>query len=84
MLKNAESEYGQKQSFMDKWGVWVFSLIGLIIAIAGFSYLISQMGEVANQLTSTLAAQERIIEPLNNILGKIDSMCNGGTGIKLA
>jgi len=84
MLKNATDEYGAKATFMDKYGVWIFSLIWVIIGIAGASYLISQMGEVANQLTSGLQAQGDTIEVLNQIIGKLDTMCSGGSGIAQA
>ena len=80
MLKNAESEYGPQKSFMDKWGVWVFSIIGLIIAIAGASYLISQMGDVANSLSSALGANQKVVESLSQIVGRMDSLANGGSG----
>lgn len=81
MLKNAEKEYGAKQSFMDKWGTWIFSLIWLIIGIAGASYLISQMGEIANGLAATTAALEKVVDPITQALGHVDSMCNGGSGL---
>jgi len=81
MLKNAESEYGPKKSFMDKWGVWVFSLIGLIIAIAGFSYLISQIGGIAQEIIAGLKVNQEVVEALTKILGQMDSMCNGGSGL---
>jgi hypothetical protein len=84
MLKQAQEEYGPKQSFMDKWGVWVFSIIWVILGIAGASYLISQLGEVANQLTSGLNVQGETIKILNEILGRLDTMCSGGSGLKTA
>jgi len=84
MLKNAESEYGTKQSFMDKYGVWIFTIVWVIIGIAGASYLISQMGEVANGLATTAAKFQEVVDPLKEILGHMDSMCNGGTGIASA
>jgi hypothetical protein len=81
MLKNAEKEYGPKQSFMDKWGVWIFSLLGLIIGIAGFAYLIDQMGQVAGSLSNALDANTKTAEVINTALAHVDSLCNGGTGI---
>lgn len=84
LLKNASDEYGPKQNFMDKYGVWIFSLIWVIIGIAGASYLISQMGEVANQLTSGLSSQKETIDVLNQIIGRLDTMCSGGQGIASA
>lgn len=81
MLKNAEKEYGDKKSFMDKWGTWIFSIIWLIIGIAGASYLISQMGGIANQLAAATDKLGIAIERIGTVVGHLDSMTNGGSGL---
>ena len=59
MLKNAEKEYGKVESWMDKWGKWIFSIVLIIILIAGASYIVSQMGDIAAaQATTTTAIGE--------------------------
>lgn len=81
MLKNAEKEYGAVESWMDKWGKWVFSIILIIIGIAGASYIVSQMGDIANSLSATAKQFGGVAEQMTTALGHLDSMCNGGTGI---
>jgi hypothetical protein len=81
MLKNAEKEYGPKQSFMDKWGTWIFSIIWLIIGIAGASYLISQMGGIANNLTLTSEKLGLAVEKIATVVGQLDIMSTGGSGL---
>lgn len=84
MLKNAEKEYGPKQSFMDKWGVWIFSFLMMIVMIAGASYLIDQMGKVAGALASASTEFAKVAEPIQRALGHVDSICQGGTGLTQA
>ena len=81
MRRNAKEDYGAKQSFMDKWGVWMFSILWLIIGIAGASYLIDQMGDIASQLASAASAFSETAEPIQRALGHVDSICQGGTGL---
>lgn len=81
MRRNAAEQYGPKPSFMDKWGSWVFSLVWLIVGIAGASYLITQMGDIANSLSSTTQALSNVAEPIKQALGHVDSICQGGTGL---
>ena len=81
MRRNAKEDYGQKQSFMDKWGTWIFSLLWLIIGIAGASYLIDQMGDIASQLAGAAAEFAKVAEPIQRALGHVDSICQGGTGL---
>jgi len=81
MLKNAEKEYGPKQSFMDKWGTWIFSLIWLIIGIAGASYLISQMGNIANAQAGITTQLGSAVDKIATVVGQLDVMSNGGSGI---
>lgn len=81
MLKNAEKEYGKIESWMDKWGKWVFSIIFVIIVIAGLSYVVSQMGDIANAQAATTAQIGEVAEKIAASLGHMDSMCNGGSGL---
>jgi len=81
MLKNAEKEYGPKQSFMDKWGSYIFNILGLIIFFFGAAYLISQMGDVAEMLTSAIDKFSSIVDPVKEALARVDNICNSGSGI---
>lgn len=81
MLKNAEKEYGKIESWMDKWGKWVFSIILIIIGIAGASYIVSQMGDIASGLATTQAEITKAIAEITKSVGYMDSICNGGSGL---
>ena len=81
MLKNAEKEYGKIESWMDKWGKWVFSIILVIIGIAGASYIVSQMGDIAQSQALLTKETANLVEKMSTMAGHFDSMCNGGTGL---
>jgi hypothetical protein len=81
LLKNAEKEYGPKQSFMDKWGTWIFSLVGMIIFFFGAAYLIEQMGGVANSLAGATTEFAKVVDPIKEALAHVDSICNNGSGL---
>ena len=81
--KNITERY-RKIGFMEKYGVMVFSFIFLLLMFGGLWFLIDQIGELLNQSTSTVAAAEKLIEPISTIASKLDSICSGGSGISSA
>lgn len=84
MLKEAEKEYGDKPKWWDKWGTWVFSILMAIILLAGMSYIIDQISEVAKTLSSSMIEFAKVSEPIQRALGHVDAICQGGTGLSQA
>lgn len=81
MLMNAEKEYGEKPSWMDKWGKWVFSIILLIIGIAGASYIVSQIGNIANANAEVTKQIGVAIKDIGSMVARLDIMQTGGSGL---
>lgn len=52
-LKQNKDEFGQKKGLFEKYGVWVVSILVILIIIAGFVYIIKEIGGVADSLAST-------------------------------
>lgn len=52
-LKEADKEYGPKKSFMEKYGVYIFSFIIVIVLVFAGAYLVEQMGNIATSLSTT-------------------------------
>lgn len=84
LRRNAKEDYGQQQSFMDKYGSWVLGSITLIIMFAGLSFLIAQMGDVAKILSQAAVASGELNQPITEALARVDSICAGGPGITQA
>ena len=84
MRKNAAENYGPKQTFMDKYGSWVFGGITLVVIFVGLYFCFEQLG---NGLSTLAAATERLAdaqEPTTKALAYVDTICSGGTGISPA
>jgi len=81
MRKNAAENYGPKQSWFDKHGVWVMGGITLVVIFVGLYFCFEQLG---NGLSTLAAATDRLTEaqePTIKALGYVDTICSGGTGI---
>jgi len=81
--KNITERY-RKVGFMEKYGMMVFSMVFILLMFGGLWFLIDQIGELLNQATSTVAAAEKLITPLETIASKLDSIYSGGSGITSA
>ena len=81
--KNITERY-RKIGFMEKYGVLVVSIIGVVIIFGGLWFLIDQIGELINQASATVKASGEVIKPLEKLISKMDSMYSGGSGISSA
>jgi len=81
MLKNAEKEYGPKQTFMDKWGSYIFNILGMVVFFFGAAYLIDQMGGVAEALAKATGEFAKVVDPIKEALARVDSICTQGSGL---
>jgi len=78
--KNAEERY-RKIGFMEKYGTMILLGIYMIGFFIGTWFLLDQLGEIASQLISSLDANQKVVETLSNIVGQLDIINNGGSGI---
>jgi len=81
MRKNAAENYGPQITFMDRYGSWILGGVTLIILMAGGWFLIEQMGNTAQALTSATSEFSKVVEPITRALAHVDSICSGGSGI---
>lgn len=81
LRRNAQDDYGADKTFMDKYGTWVMGAITMVIMFAGLSFLIAQMGDVAQILATSAKASAELNEPITRALAHVDAICSGGTGI---
>jgi len=80
--KNIAERY-KKVGFMEKYGVIMFSGLFIVVMIVAMWLLLDQIGELIGQATQSVEASKSIIEPLSNLVSKLDSTC-GGSGISPA
>tara|TARA_R100001530_G_scaffold6776_1_gene7722 strand:+ start:115 stop:807 length:693 start_codon:yes stop_codon:yes gene_type:complete len=78
--KNIQERYN-KTSFMDKYGSWIMGGVMMLIFLGGMFFILDQIGNLLGEATSAVAAVERLVEPIQQALGKVDSICSGGSGI---
>jgi len=84
MRRNTAENYGKKETFMDKYGSWVFGGVTIFILIFGIWFLLDKMGDIATQLAGASNAFAQTAEPIQQALARVDSICSGGTGIQPA
>jgi len=76
--------YG-KQSFMEKYGTYVISLLLLVVLLAGMWFIVGKVGDSTAALTATAATNERVVELLGNVLQQTDNIqtgiTNSGSGL---
>ena len=78
--KNIQERY-KKTSFMEKYGAILMNGVFLLIMIIALWMLINQIGDLMGSAQATVETSKGIIEPLSNLISKLDSMYSGGTGI---
>lgn len=78
--KNITERY-RKTGFMEKYGVMLINGIFLIIMGGMVWLMIDQVGGLIQQSTATQEVIQKALEHSNEILGKIDSVGAGGSGI---
>lgn len=77
--KNITERY-KKQNWMEKYGTILMNSIFLIVMLVGLWFLIDKLVNAATLFSQSLDATNRVLESLQNILGKMDTMCAGGSG----
>jgi len=78
--KNIEKNYN-RQKFMEKYGVVIMNSIFLLIMLAGLWLLIDKIAGLVRDLGPLIDASRLTSEKLANILGSLDNICSGGSGI---
>jgi hypothetical protein len=81
MRKNAQENYGPKQTFMDKYGTWILGGITMIVFFIGAYFIVEQMGVVGRELSGALQGNQEVLRSLQGIVSHLDSICTGGSGI---
>ena len=78
------TERFKKVGFMEKYGVIMFSGIFIIVMIVALWLLVDQIGELIGEATASVNAAKTVVEPLTQIVSKMDTICSGGSGISPA
>jgi len=81
--KNITERY-RKLGVMDKYGTWIMGTVFFLIMIGSLWFLIREIGGLINQATAAVEAAKTIMEPMKEIISKIDTICAGGSGISQA
>ena len=79
--KNTQDRY-LKTNFMEKYGTMLMLGIYMLGFFIGTWFLLDQLGEIATQLSSTIGEMEKVVKPMTEALGRVDSICSGGSGVR--
>ena len=81
LRRSAHEDYGPKQTFMDRYGSWIFGSVTFLIFFGGIWFMLDQIGQLTQSLAVTAQEFTKIVEPLSRALANLDSICSGGSGI---
>jgi len=81
--KNIQERYN-KTGFMDKYGSWIMGGVMMLIFLGGMWFLLDQIGSLLGEASGAVSAVSKLVEPINEALSRVDSICSGGSGIRAA
>jgi hypothetical protein len=83
MRKNMKERF-QKITFLERYGALIAYVV--LIAIIGIMMwlLIDKFIEVAQATNTAVQTANKVLETSNSVVAKLDSICSGGSGLKVA
>jgi len=78
--KNIQDRY-KKQSFMEKYGTYVFSGIFLVIMLLGIWFLLDKIAEISSNSAAAVKVSKDVLETTKSVVASLDNICGGSSGL---
>lgn len=83
-LSQINKDKFQKASFLEKYGGIIAYTLLILVTSIGFFLLIDKLVEVAGTINNAINSIPPILEELNRVLGSLDTIKTGGSGLAAA
>lgn len=79
--RGIEERYGQKQTFLEKYGTMITFGIFIIIICITIYFVFDKYVSISNTLLEATRVQKEVLESARQLLGAVDTVQNGGSGL---
>jgi len=74
----------EKSGFMQKYGLFIFSIIYIVIIGIMIWFLFDKWVDTASITNTAIGTANEVLEKADGIIGKLDNLCTGGSGFQPA